>query len=199
MPQPDPTPFEDYVEARLSRLRRTAYLICGDWHRAERELATVLARLYVRWGRVRGVDAWVHRMLVRACVDIRWPGRRPRPAPYPRLDAAVRPGAPTEPVYLLTALAWMPVRRRAVLVLRWFGELSVAETARAVGTSEGNVALQTDRALATLRAVRPSNLHPRGARLDGDKGGSGPCRSRTTCRSRSTSGRACRDCAAPRT
>jgi RNA polymerase sigma-70 factor (sigma-E family) len=151
--------YEEYVASRMARLRRTAYLVCGDWHHAEDVLATVLAKLYVRWDRIRrsdSVDAYVRRMLVRAVVDEgRRPWRRERPAAYPVLDAVVPAATPEDRLVLVAALAQMPARRRAVLVLRFYEQLSVAETAEALGISDGTVKSQCARGLAALRDALP--------------------------------------------
>jgi RNA polymerase sigma-70 factor (sigma-E family) len=156
-------PFEEYVGSRLPRLRRTAYLICGNWHQAEDVVATVLAKLYVRWARIRrsdSVDAYVRRMLVRATVDDgRRPRRRERPAAYPVLAGSVAAPAPEDRMVLVAALADLPARRRAVLVLRYFEELSVAETAEALGITRERSS-QRARGLAALRAAMDHESAP---------------------------------------
>ena len=64
--------FREYVSGRLEGLRRTAYLLCGDWHTADDVVSAALVRLYRHWSRVStmdNVDAYVHRMLVHKLVD----------------------------------------------------------------------------------------------------------------------------------
>jgi DNA-directed RNA polymerase specialized sigma24 family protein len=95
-------------------------------------------------------------MLVRAVVDEgRRPWRRERPAAYPVLDAVVPAATPEDRLVLVAALAQMPARRRAVLVLRFYEQLSVAETAEALGISDGTVKSQCARGLAALRDALP--------------------------------------------
>jgi RNA polymerase sigma-70 factor (sigma-E family) len=151
----DEAGYREYVAHRLDSLRRTAYLFCGNWHTADDLVATALVRLLRHWQRVRDMeqpDAYVRRMLVRAWLDER---RRPwrrehltgalpdRPAPASDSDQRLT---------ILDQLAQLPPRRRAVLVLRYFCDLSVEETAEALGCSTGTVKSQTARALDTLRA-----------------------------------------------
>lgn len=153
---------------RLTPLRRLGYLICGDWHLAEDAVSTVLTKLYVRWDRlgvVANLDAYVRTMLVRAIVDERRrPWRRESPASHAEpsaaydLPAAVDADQPLDRLVLRDALARMPTRRRAVLVLRFFEGLSVEETAAAMGCSTGTVKSQTSRALAALREILPDDL-----------------------------------------
>lgn len=163
--------FRAFVGDHLPRLRRIAYLICGDWHLADDVVSTVLVKLYTRWARlspVGNLDAYVRTMLVRAVIDER---RRP----WRREEAVVAPPdaeplTGTEPVVRLVlrdALAQMPAKRRAVLVLRFFEDLSVEETAEALGCAEGTVKSQTARALSALRDLLPAEDLLLGSGTDG--------------------------------
>jgi RNA polymerase sigma-70 factor (sigma-E family) len=157
--EPDESLFREYVEARMTGLRRTAYLICGDWHAAEDAVAVALAKLYVHWAKAQAasnMDAYVRRMVVRSVVDEkRRPWRRERPVEYVVPDAPA-PTAPIEDrIVLINALAKMPPRRRAVLVLRFFEGLSVEETAAVLAVNVGTVKSQTARALVAMRALLP--------------------------------------------
>jgi RNA polymerase sigma-70 factor (sigma-E family) len=154
------TLFGEYAAQRLAPLRRLGFLVCGDWHLAEDAVSTVMAKLYASWpsiSRNDNVDAYVRRMLIRAIVDERRrPWRRETPAEYPLSPPQPRTsGADTldDRMVLREALSRMPPRRRAVLVLRYFEELSVEETAAAMGCSTGTVKSQTARALAALREL----------------------------------------------
>jgi RNA polymerase sigma-70 factor (sigma-E family) len=150
----DTSGYREYVTARLDGLRRTAFLLCGDWHTADDLVSTALVKLLRHWRRVSGMDqpdAYVRRMLLRAWLDERRrPWRRERPAavlPDPQsstVDLAER-------LAVLALLAELPPRRRAVLVLRYFCDLSVEETAQALGCTTGTVKSQTARALHALR------------------------------------------------
>ena len=147
--------YRDYVAHRMDGLRRTAYLLCGDWHMADDLVSTALVKLLRHWRRISVMeqpDAYVRRMLLRAWLDEkRRPWRREHAtAVLPDRATAVADSA--ERLTILAHLAELPPRRRAVLVLRYFCDLSVAETAEALGCSEGTVKSQTARALDALRA-----------------------------------------------
>jgi RNA polymerase sigma-70 factor (sigma-E family) len=160
--------FRSFAATRLAPLRRLGYLICGDWHLAEDAVSTVLTKLYVKWDRlatVANLDAYVRTMLVRAIVDERRrPWRRESPASHagpsslPDPPATIDTDQPLDRLVLQSALARMPTRRRAVLVLRFFEGLSVEETAAAMGCSTGTVKSQTSRALAALREILSDDL-----------------------------------------
>lgn len=147
--------FTAYVAARRAHLRRTAFLLCGDWHRAEDLVQVALAKLYVAWPRVRrdsSPEAYVRTILVRTHVDeTRRPWRRERCSDQLPEDQA-RTGLPLEERDALrTALASLPPRQRAVVVLRHWVGLSVEETAAELGCSTGTVKSQTARAVSRLR------------------------------------------------
>jgi RNA polymerase sigma-70 factor (sigma-E family) len=157
--EPDETQFQDYVEARMVRLRRIAYLICGDWHLAEDAVSAALAKLYVHWAKAQGsmnIDAYVRQMVVRSIADERRrPWRRERPVEFVVSQAETASAQPEDRLMLIDALARMPPRCRAVLVLRFFEGLSVEETAMSMGIAEGTVKSQTARGLAALRELLP--------------------------------------------
>ncbi|WP_433231990.1 SigE family RNA polymerase sigma factor [Micromonospora sp. CA-248260] len=155
--------YVDFVTAVTPKLRRTAYLLTGgDVHRADDVVQQTLTRLYVKWGRARSADdigAYVHRMLVNAFRQerrSRWFGvqlfdRAPEPASVgvPPTDAVV------DTVAVRAALAGVPPGQRMVLVLRFYTDLSVEQTAEVLGCSAGNVKSQTARGLAALRRQLP--------------------------------------------
>lgn len=149
--------FTAYAARSAARLRRTAYLLCGDWQRAEDELQAALVKLYLSWHRVRSrgaLDAFVRTTLVRGLIDSgRRPWRRERAqAALPELAAPQ--SLPVEDrLAVRDALALVPPRQRAVLVLRFYEDCDVAETARLIGCSEGTVKSQTARGLARLREL----------------------------------------------
>ncbi|MEU4472110.1 SigE family RNA polymerase sigma factor [Micromonospora sp. NPDC023888] len=151
--------FVEYASARLPSLHRTAFLMCGDAHLADDVVQQTITALYVHWRKVSradNVDAYVHRMLVHKLVDekrlswskVRLSGSTPEPE---------RPVLPHDEVAerdsLVAALAHLPRGQRTVLVLRFLCDLSLADTAAAMGCSEGNVKSQTARALAAIRQV----------------------------------------------
>jgi RNA polymerase sigma-70 factor (sigma-E family) len=162
----DLTGYREYVGSRLDQLRRTAYLLCGDWHTADDLVSTALVKLLRHWRRVSAmdnIDAYVRRMLLRAWLDER---RRPwrREHVQARLPETVaRPGYDmADRMAVLALLADLPARRRAVLVLRFFCDLSVQETAEALGCTTGTVKSQTARALETLRTRLGAVTSPEG-------------------------------------
>lgn len=152
--------FRDFYLARGDRLRATAYLLCGDWHLAEDLVQAAFTKLYLAWPRVcqfEHLDQYARRTLVHTFLSERrraW--RREHPVqqvpedPGGRLDGA---GAGAEErLILLDALAGLPGRQRATLVLRFWEDLSVEQTADLLGVSSGAIKTHTSRGLATLRA-----------------------------------------------
>lgn len=149
--------YVEYVRARLPRLHRTAYLLCTDAFQADDIVQTTLTALYVHWKRAAAadnLDGYVHRILVRRYLDERrrsWSrvllGDHLPDLPDPAEHEVEERDA------LLTALRALPKGQRAVVVLRYFGDLSVEATADALGCSVGNVKSQCSRGLAALRAA----------------------------------------------
>ncbi len=142
------------MAARQTYLRRMAYAICGDWHRAEDVLQTALTKLYVAWPRLRDperAEAYARRIIVRANVD---ESRRPWRRETSGLDGLDRTAA-DGPSYeersaLVDALQQLPVMQRKVVVLRHMLDLSVARTADELGISEGTVKSHASRGLTAL-------------------------------------------------
>lgn len=140
-------------------MRNLAYLLCSDWHQAEDLTQTAFAKVYRVWTRVyrhQAMDSYVRQVLVRSFLDER---RRPW-----RREHATEPGAavfahvptraaPVPDLDLRNALRCVPPRQRAVLVLRFWADLSVDQTAEALKCSAGNVKSQTARGLESLRAI----------------------------------------------
>jgi RNA polymerase sigma-70 factor (sigma-E family) len=142
--------FRDLYVARAPAMRRTAFLLCGDWQLAEDLVQVAFEKVYASWSRLREPEAVLRRTLVRCwVVETRRPHRRERPFDQVPERAVVEP----ERESLTHALASVPPRQRACLVLRFYDDLSVAETARLLGCTEGTVKSQTSRGLEALRAV----------------------------------------------
>ena len=155
--------FRAYVVASRASLVRTATLLsAGDSHLAEDLVQTTLTRLFLAWPRIRkidGPDGYARRTLVNALIDER---RRPfRRREASRADVPdTATAASTDPGFdeLHAALAELPPGMRAAVVFRHVYDLSVAETADALGCSEGNVKSQTARGLDRLRASLSPDL-----------------------------------------
>jgi len=165
--------FTGYVQARLAWLRRVAYLLCQDWQNADDLVQTAITSLYVHWrraGAMENIDGYARTILVRAFLTERragWArrvtlaGRVPdTPARAPDADGALDVRA---------ALAGLPPRQRATLVLRFYCDLNVDQAAKVLGCSAGTVKSQTAKALASLRraldpatGAGPAGLEPRG-------------------------------------
>ena len=155
--------FERYFRARRDAIRRTAYLMCGDWHRADDHTQAAFVALHRHWRRVRdkgALDAWMRRTLMRAVVDeSRRPWRRERfTDDVVAVDKVVADPDVTTRHVLVDGLRSVPPRQRAVLVLRYLDGLDVAATAAALGCSEGTVKSQTSHGLAALRTALGGSL-----------------------------------------
>lgn len=147
--------FSEFAAARRTHLRRIAYALCGDWHRADDLVQTALVKLYVAWPRLEDpakAEAYARTILVRADIDeSRRPWRRERAG----LDGIDRPApeapGPEERSEVFEALRALPQMQRKVVLLRhWLG-LSVAETARELRLAEGTVKSHTSRGLEALQ------------------------------------------------
>lgn len=155
--------FDEFASAAATRLYRTAYLMVGDHHMAEDLVQDVLARVYVAWPRIQGdPHGYAYRAVGHAVTNQRrWWGRHPESA---LTDDDDRPSAEdvSESVAvqleLLDALGRLPPRQRVTVVLRYYADLSEAETAGALGVSIGTVKSQHARAMATLRRLLGRDL-----------------------------------------
>ncbi|MGC4810337.1 SigE family RNA polymerase sigma factor [Micromonospora sp. DT228] len=149
--------YTECVRVGLPQWRRTAYLMCGDWHQGDDIVQRVLTELYRNWPRARRADnlnALVRTMLMRRLIDERRRGwaRVLLTDLLPERPAPTAPDA-TERLDLVAALRQVAPRQRAVLVLRFFQDLTVEETAQALGCAPGTVKSQTAKGLATLRGL----------------------------------------------
>lgn len=151
--------FLDFAESQGSLLRRTAFLMCGDWERARDLTQEALVRLYVAWPRLEHgpeLTAYARRTVTSIAID--W-GRRRSSTEVRQADPAERERTvdPTDDVAermaVTEALGALPPRQRACVVLRFYEDLPVAEVAELLGCREGTVKSQTARGLETLRAV----------------------------------------------
>jgi len=149
----DTSEFDGFVTARGPSLLRTAFLLTGDRQRAEDLVQTALGKTWPRWSSVAAGprEAYVRKVMLTTYIAWwrrRWNGEYPTSAlpeqPAPDRDLDQRRD-------LLTALASLPKGQRAVVVLRYFEDLTEAQTAELLGCSVGTVKSQTARALANLR------------------------------------------------
>ena len=158
--------FSSYMNARQASLLRTAYLLTGDRHTAEDLVQTAFAKLYLAWDKVQdqgSIDGYVRRILVNEHNSLwrrAWKRRE--------LASETLPDRPHHDEYdagagreLWELVQTLPKKARAVVVLRYYEELSEAETADALGISVGTVKSQASRALAVLRDRAPQTLNPR--------------------------------------
>jgi RNA polymerase sigma-70 factor (sigma-E family) len=150
--------FTAFVAARRPYLRHTAYLLCGDWHRAEDVVQIALAKLYVAWPRVRrkgAEEAYARRIIARTNIDeSRRAWRRERVGLEQGDDREAASGPSVEDRdELMAALRTLPQGQRKAVLLRYWCGLSVAETAADLGCSEGSVKRQTSRAMDKLRRL----------------------------------------------
>jgi RNA polymerase sigma-70 factor (sigma-E family) len=159
--------FSAYLAARQPALLRTAYLLTGNRADAEDLLQTSLAKLYLAWDRVRereAVDGYVRRIMVNENSSLwrrAWKRRELSVEEVPdragQQDRAEEGAADA----LWSFVQTLPRKQRAVVVLRYYEELSEAETAAVLGISVGTVKSQCSRALAALRARAPRSIDPR--------------------------------------
>lgn len=147
--------FARYFDERAHSLRATAYLLCGDWHHAEDIAQAALLKLYLAWPRLARhdvLDAYARKIVLRTFLSENrrvWRKREKLTDEPPERPAET---AGTEQEMLVRhALSGIAPKQRAVLVLRYFEDLSVEETAAALGCSTGNVKSQSARGLTTLR------------------------------------------------
>lgn len=157
----DEAAFADFVQGRWSALYRTAYLLTGNRHDAEDLLQTALANTYVGWGRIRdrgATEAYVRRALVNAA-SRGW-RTRGRTVPSGSVPDVGHDGGLTglaDRTALWRAVCGLPPRMRATLVLRYYEDMTEAETAAVLDCSLGSVKSQTHAALKRLRAALGEN------------------------------------------
>lgn len=158
----EPDGFAEYVVARRDALVRTAFLLTGDRQLAEDLVQATLVRVWPRWervGSVENVDAYVRRVLM--SIFLSW--RRRLWRREVATDVLPDAGAPGQDSHvdradLLAAIGQLPPKQRAVIALRYFQDLTEADTAHALGCSVGTVKSHTSRALARLRTLIPAEV-----------------------------------------
>jgi RNA polymerase sigma-70 factor (sigma-E family) len=171
----DEAGYVEFAAGAVRGLRRTAYLMCGDWQRAEDAAQDALIRVYVAWPRLRYDGSLRHyatKVVMSVVLDqAKRPWRRERVSeqvPDDRLLGVDHADDVDDRLLVIEALAALPSRQRACLVLRFFEDMSVEKTAEVMGTSTGTVKSQTARGLEAMR-VRLRGVGSRsGLGLDDD-------------------------------
>lgn len=149
----DEAGFRAFVQANGATLLHAARLLTGDYHRGEDLVQTALTRLYLKWNRVDAPLAYARKALVNAHIDStrrRWWGEKPTET-MPEETASDAPAAADERDQLRRLLAELSPRERAVIVLRYYCDLSEKDAAATLGMPVGTVKSTCSRALARLR------------------------------------------------
>jgi RNA polymerase sigma-70 factor (sigma-E family) len=149
--------FDEYVAGRLSSLRQLAFVLSRDWHQADDVVQCALTKLYLHWPKARAatsIDAYARTIVIREYL-------RQQRSSWARLVSVTslppdRPGAASDAdaaLDLEAALATLPARQRATLVLRFYCDLSVEQSAQVLNCTPGTVKSQTAKALQALRRL----------------------------------------------
>ncbi|TCC11500.1 SigE family RNA polymerase sigma factor [Kribbella soli] len=151
--------FDDFVRGSATRLLRTAVLLTGDRGAGEDLVQETYEKIYVHWPRIRtgAPEAYARKTLTNLAAN-RWRTRRRRPAEVALAENHDEPTPDDSEAYavrqqLLRALQDLPPRQRAAIVLRYYDDLTEAQTAEILGCSVGTVKSQTSRALDRLRLI----------------------------------------------
>lgn len=164
--------FREFVSTRSAALLRTAYLLTGDWANAEDLLQTALTKTYLAWrrlGTIDSVEPYARRVLVTTATSWwrrRWHGEKPTGS-LPETSGPDGADERAERDLLWRFVLGLPPRQRAVLVLRFYEDLTEAETARLLDISVGTVKSQGARAIATLRRrLAEEGIEPAAGRIE---------------------------------
>jgi len=153
--------FADYITARLPALRRLAFLLCQDWHRADDLAQAAAIKAYTHWvkaARADNTDAYVNAILVREFLHERRSAWARLVSLTEAPETAARQADHDSSLDLRSAVVALPPRQRAVLVLRFYCDLNTYQTAEALGCTPGTVKSQTAKALDSLRKSVGSDL-----------------------------------------
>ena len=165
----DDEAYLEYVDRVQPTLRRVAYLLCQDWHRADDLVQGTLERVYLHWGKAvqaREPIAYARTMLVRVFLTEQrtaWARRVVLLDRPPEAALAAEPDL-ADRLAVEAALRELPPRQRAVLVLRFYCDLSVEQTAETLHCSPGTVKSQASRGLAKLREALSETTAAAGTR-----------------------------------
>jgi RNA polymerase sigma-70 factor (sigma-E family) len=148
--------FVEFAAAASARLRRTAFLLCGNWHTAEDLAQTTLAKMFVSWRRIRRHEAaysYATRTLVNTYLADRRLGKAAEVLTSELPERPSQDPAPELRLLVLDALATLPPQARVIVVLRYWADMSVGQVANLLGCSEGNVKSQAARGLDKMRPL----------------------------------------------
>lgn len=163
--RPSDEQFTAFVTDVWRPLYRTAYVLLGDHGGAEDLVQAALTKTYGSWGRIREPAAafgYARTVLHNEARSLfRRPGWRREIASEDLPDGGYDPDPSDRPA-ALAALERLPARQRAVIVLRFYDDLSVEQTAQVLGCSPGTVKSQTSHALSKLRHLLAEGAHPEG-------------------------------------
>lgn len=156
--------FTEYVTGRMAAWRRVGYLLCQDWDRADDLVQGAITKLYVGWNRVRAadhIDSYAHVVLVREFLGERRSGWSRRVAVDGQVpDLPGRSEDHDTALDLRSALAALPRRQRTTLVLRFYCDLNIDQTAHVLSCSPGTVKSQTAKGLRSLRQALEPAMSP---------------------------------------
>lgn len=163
----DEAEFIDFVQGSAARLRRMAFLMCGDWHRAQDVVQQAYVRLYVAWPKLRraeAFDSYARRTVLSVLRDDMrrpWWRRERTRGDLPETATIDAHAAVDNQLHVVELLKSLPERQRAVLVLRYLEDLTVEQTAEVLGIAPGTVKSQASRGLTTLRQqIAPETTTP---------------------------------------
>ena len=171
MPEPDGHLFDEFATTRRPALLRTAYLLTGHAEDAEDLVQTTLIRVVPKWGKIQdNPEPYVRKVLAREATN-RWRTRRWRETSVEHLpDREAAEPSLTWNITVRDALLRLPPRQRAVIVLRFYDDLTEPETAATLGIAIGTVKSQTSDALARLRTLIPDLAASDGTSVAGLRG-----------------------------
>ena len=157
--------FRSFAIAQRESLRKYAYLLCGDWYEADDIVQKSLTKLFAAWRRVEpgGAAAYVRKIVTNVYISHRrlsWVRRERATAEIPDKTYHRPQESVDVRLEVLAALKQLPARQRATLVLRYWEQLSVDETATAMGCSTGTVKSQSAKGLAKLRGLLANSTVP---------------------------------------
>jgi RNA polymerase sigma-70 factor (sigma-E family) len=148
--------FAEFAATAAPRLQGMAFLLCGDWHTAEDLVQATLVKVFLAWRRIKRQET-AHAYATRTLVNTYLAHKRLRRSwEIPTSEFPERPAEPAAPetqMVVLAALAGLPPKGRAVIMLRFWADLSVDQVAAILRCSPGAVKSQSVRALGKLRAV----------------------------------------------